>query len=201
MPLIGLGLLANALDTFGLSDPSVQGLIDAALDAARALIVVNALGRCMLAPGLKPWRLIAMSDRSAAIFYRLAMTIAAIWAAERLIEPAADAAASLNIAVAARAVGATLASLAMAHALRQLGAPPRRPPLERRRTRRRSAARRCVGAARTLGWALAFVILAAALTGYIAFATFLINQAIYLTVLGSALYSSIASCRTEPKRC
>ena len=35
----------------------------------------------------------------------LAMTIAAIWAVERLIEPAADAAASLNIAVAARGVG------------------------------------------------------------------------------------------------
>src|SRR5271165_433147 len=179
-PLIGLGLLANALDAFDLSDPSVQGLIDAALDAARVLIVVNALGRGMLAPGLEPWRLIAMSDRSAAIFYRLAMTIAAVWAAERLIEPAADAVASLNIAVATRAVGATLASLAMAHALRRLGSPPAL----------------AVGSpqgdawapARTLGWAFAFVILAAALAGYIAFATFLINQAIYLTVLGSALY-------------
>ena len=123
-PLIGLGLLANALDTFDVFDPSVQGLIDAALDAARALIVVNALGRGMLAPGLQPWRLIATSDRSAAIFYRLAMTIAAIWAAERLIEPAADAAASLNIAVAARAVGATLASLAMAQALHRLAGLP-----------------------------------------------------------------------------
>jgi potassium efflux system protein len=187
-PLIGLGLLASALDTFGLSVPSVQGLIDAALDAARALIVVNALGRGMLAPGLEPWRLIAMSDRSAAIFYRLAMTIAAIWAAERLIEPAADAAASLNIAVAGRAVGATLAALAMAHALRQLGALPA--PAAGAQPARVSGALQ--GDAwvpvRTLGWALAFIILAAALTGFIAFATFLINQAIYLTVLGSALY-------------
>ena len=49
------------------------------------------------------------------------MTIAAIWAVERLIEPAADAAASLNIAVAARGVGAILAALAIAYALRQLG--------------------------------------------------------------------------------
>ena len=188
-PLIGLGLLANALDTFGLSDPSVQGLIDAALDATRALIVVNALGRCMLAPGLEPWRLIAMSDRSAAIFYRLAMTIAAIWAAERLIEPAADAAASLNIAVAARAVGAILASLAMAHALRQLGAPPAPPAAGAPPARAAGALQGDAWAPpRTLGWAIAFVILAAALTGYIAFATFLINQAIYLTVLGSALY-------------
>ena len=187
-PLIGLGLLASALDAFDLADPSVKGLIDAVLDAARALIVVNALCRGMLAPGLAAWRLIAMSERSAAIFYRTAMTIAAIWAADRLIEPAADAVASLNIAVAARAVGATLASLATAHALRQLAAQSApaagSPPV------------RAAGSpqgdpwtpARTVGWALALIILAAALTGYIAFATFLINQAIYLTVLGSALY-------------
>ena len=41
---------------------------------------------------------------------------------------------------------------------------------------------------RTLGWAAALIIFAAALTGYIAFATFLVNQAIYLSLLGSALY-------------
>ena len=43
------------------------------------------------------------------------------------------------------------------------------------------------------------VIFAAALTGYIAFATFLVNQAIYLTVLGSLLYlaDSIAQDGTE----
>ena len=44
-----------------------------------------------------------MSDRAASIVYRAAIAIAAIWAVERLIEPAADAVASLNIAVAGRA--------------------------------------------------------------------------------------------------
>ena len=122
LPLAGLGLMASALDAFDLSDPSVQGLIDAALDAARALIVVNALARGMLAPGLAAWRLVPMSDRSASIVYRAAMAIAAIWAAERLIEPAADAVASLNIAVAGRGVGAILVSLTIAYALRQFAA-------------------------------------------------------------------------------
>src|SRR5208282_5897419 len=180
LPLAGLGLMASALDAFDLSDPSVQGLIDATLEAARVLIVVNALARGMLAPGLAAWRLAPMSDRSASIVYRAAMAIAAIWAAERLIEPAADAVASLNIAVAGRAVGATLASLAIAYALRQFAAQPAR------------AAGSLRGdpwaPARTLGWALAFAIFAAALTGYIAFATFLINQTIYLIALGSLLY-------------
>jgi small-conductance mechanosensitive channel len=40
---------------------------------------------------------------------------------------------------------------------------------------------------RTLGWAVALVIVLAAATGYIAFAAFLINQAIYLSVVGAAL--------------
>ena len=120
-----------------------------------------------------------MSDRTAAIVYRLAMTIAAIWAVERLIEPAADAAASFNIAVAARGLGALLAALAIAYALRQLGkqSGPAGSPQNDAWT-----------PLRTLGWAAALVICAAAVTGYIAFATFLVNQAIYLSVLGSALY-------------
>ena len=172
--------MASALDAFDLSDPSVRGLIDAALEAARVLIAVNALARGMLAPGLGVWRLVPMSDRSASILYRAAMAIAAIWAAERLIEPMADAVASLNIAVAGRAVGATLASIVIAYTLRRLRAQPARaagsPPGD------------AWTPARTLAWAFAFVILAAALTGYIAFATFLINQAIYLTVLAALLY-------------
>ena len=51
----------------------------------------------------------------------------------------------------------------------------RRKPTTGRRRERSSGRSRCV-------------ILAAALTGYIAFATFLINQTIYLTALGSLLY-------------
>ena len=180
LPLAGLGVLAGALNSFNLTDPSMQGLIDAAFEAARVLVAVNALGRGVLAPGRAAWRLIPISDRSSGIIYRLAMTIAAIWAVERLIEPAADAAASLNIAVAARGVGALIVAIAIAYALRQLGSQP-------------------IGAQgsqpndawtplRTLGWAAALIIFLAAVTGYIAFATFLVNQAIYLSVLGSALY-------------
>ena len=117
-------MLAGALDSFDLSDPSVQGVIDAALEAARVLIAVNALGRGMLAPGRPAWRLVPVSDRTAGILYRLAMTLAAIWAVERLVEPVADAAASLNIAVATRGVGAIIAAIAIAYAMRQLGARP-----------------------------------------------------------------------------
>jgi len=177
-PLALLGVLAGALDSFNLSDPSMKGVIDGAFEALRVVIVVNALGRGALAPGRARWRLLPMSDRTAEIVYRLAMAIAAIWAVERLIEPAADVAASLNIAIATRGVGAVLVSIAIAYALRRLGSDPG--AQDARQTE-------AWAPLRTLGWAAALAILAAALTGYIAFATFLVNQAIYLSVLGSAL--------------
>ena len=43
LPLAGLGVLAGGLNSFDLSDPSMQGVIDAAFEAARVLIAVNAL--------------------------------------------------------------------------------------------------------------------------------------------------------------
>ena len=124
--------------------------------------------------GAPAWRLVPISDRSAGILYRLAMTFAAIWAVERLVEPAADAAASLNIAVATRGVGAIIAAIAIAYAMRQLGAQPT--------GAQGSPQSEAWAPLRTLGWAAALIIFLAALTGYVAFATFLVNQAIYLSV-------------------
>ena len=180
LPLGGLGVLAGALDSFNLTDPSMQRVIDAAFEAARVLIAVNALGRGLLAPGRAAWRLVPISDRAAGIFYRLAMTFAAIWAVERLIEPAADAVASLNIAVATRGVGAIIAAIAVAYALRQLGAQPT--------GAQGSPQSEAWAPLRTLAWGAALIIFLGAVTGYVAFATFLVNQAIYLSVLGSGLY-------------
>ncbi|HEY1780395.1 MAG TPA: DUF3772 domain-containing protein [Roseiarcus sp.] len=180
LPLAGLGVLAGALDTFNLTDPSVRGVIDAVLEAARVLIAVNALGRGMLAPGRAAWRLVPVSDRAAGILYRLAMMLAAIWALERLVEPVADAAASFNIAVAARGVGALAAAIAISYSMRRLGS-------------QRSGAQGSLPSdvwtpLRTLGWTAALAIFVAALIGYVAFATFLLNQAIYLSLLGSGLF-------------
>ena len=180
LPIAGLGVLAGALDSFDLSDPSMQGIIDAVFEAVRVLIAVNALGRGMLAPGRAAWRLVPVSDRAAGILYCLAMTLAAIWALERLVEPVADAAASFNIAVAARGVGALAAAIAIAHAMRRLGSQRSGAP--------GSPQSDVWTPLRTLGWAAALAIFVAALIGYVAFATFLLYQAVYLSILGSGLF-------------
>ena len=108
------------------------------------------------------------------------MALAAIWALERLVEPVADAAASFNIAVAARGVGALAAAIAIATAMRQLGS--------QRTGAQGSPQSDAWTPLRTLGWAAALTIFVAALIGYVAFATFLLNQAIYLSILGSGLF-------------
>ena len=180
LPLLGLWTLAAILEAFGIFDPRMQGVLDALFDAAPLLIFVNALGRGILAPRLAAWRMVAISDRSAGIIFRAALTIAGIWAVERLVEPAADAVSSLNIAVAARALGAMLISLLLAHTLRRLailGTDAAAP------TQRDDWA-----PGRTLTWAVTLIIFAAALSGYIAFDAFVINQAIYLSMLAGALY-------------
>jgi potassium-dependent mechanosensitive channel len=181
LPLLGLGVLAYALDAFDLAEPRIQGVLDAVFDAARLLIVFNALGAAMMSPRDRAWRVIPISDRSAALIVRAGMTAAAIWAAERLVEPAADAVASLNIAVAARGLGAALIALAGAHLLRRL-APPRAGPTL-------APPQVDVWApARTAGWIATLVMFGATVLGYIAFANFLVNQAIFLIVLGCCLY-------------
>ncbi len=179
LPLLGLWALAQALDIFDLSDPRMQGALDAVFDAARLLIVINAFARGLFSPGAEAWRLVPVSDASARRVFRGVMAVATIWAAQRLVEPAADAAASLNIAVAGRALGASLVALVLAHTCRRLTPHPAS-------TAAAQADR--WAPARGLGWIAAVLIFGAAATGYVAFAAFLVNQAIYLSILGCLLY-------------
>ena len=177
LPLLGLQAVALALDAFDLSDPRMQAVLDSIFEAARVLILFNAAGRGMLALHARPWRLIAIGDRSAQLIFRGGMTIGAIWAAEKLLDPAADAVASLNIAVAGRGLGAALIALVAAHTLRRLQA-----------SAPASAATDGWAPARTFGWIAAALVLAATFAGYIAFANFFISYAISLTALASVLY-------------
>ena len=179
LPLLGLSILAFALDTFGISEPRMRGVVDAFFDAARILVTINAVGQGMLSPRSAPWRIIGFSDYSAIVIFRSAMIIAAIWAVERLVEPAADAVASLNIAVAARALGSALVALTVGHALRRLARRLEGPP---------GSVDDGWAPSRALVWAAALIVFGAAALGYVALAAFLVNQALSLTILASLLY-------------
>ena len=178
LPLAALGVLAYALDAFDISDPRLQGIVDAVFDGLRLIALAHALARGLLAPGQENWRLVSLGDRVSRLLFRLVIFVATIWAVQRLAEPIADQVASLSVTIAARAVGATLAALATAHTLRRIAAPIKEMPV----------ARDPWAPARTLAWAVTVVTFGSALFGYIAFATFLVNQTLFVVAVASALY-------------
>src|SRR5271163_4504734 len=79
LPLAALGILAYALDLFDLSDPRLQGGVDALLDGLRFGAIAYALGRGMLAPSLPNWRLLGLGDRAAKLLFRFMMFATTIW--------------------------------------------------------------------------------------------------------------------------
>jgi potassium efflux system protein len=179
LPLAAISIVKQALDYFGLSDPRMQRGVDALFEGLQVIAIANALGRGLLSPGHAKWRLPAISDRAALLLLRFIVVAATIWAIVRLLEPAADAGTSLNIAIATHAVGALLIALAFATTLRRIAGPLFAAP---------APAPDPWAPARAFGWALAVLVLGAVLTGYIAFATFLINQTFFVAAVGAALY-------------
>ena len=178
LPLAGLGVVSYALDVFDISDPRLQGGVDSLFDALRLLALGNAFGRGLLAPRQANWRLAPLHDRVVTSLFRFLIVACVIWGAEKLFEPAADAVASLNIAIAARALAATLIAIAALRTLRQIATP----------TMATAGVRDPWAPARTLAWAWTALTLGASLTGYIAFTTFLINQTFLMAAVGSTLY-------------
>ena len=179
VPLLGLVAVAYALDAFDLSDPRLQGVQDAILDGFKLLFITNALARGVLAPGQPSWRLLAMDDRVAAQTYRFWMSVAAILAAVKVLETAADAAvASLSMSVAARGVGAIVVSVLMVRVLRRTAIPPagQQPASDRWEP------------ARTLFWLMGLVVFGSVLIGYIAFATFIVSQLLWLAGIAATVY-------------
>jgi potassium-dependent mechanosensitive channel len=179
LPTLGLWGLSAALAFLHPSSPRLEGVFEAAFQGARLLIGMNALGWAMLAPRAEAWRIIPVGDRAARVIFGAVLAVVAVWAVERLIEPAADAIFSFNLAVAARALGALIVALIAAHALRRLAA-----PFHAETTAQVDS----LASFRTVGWIATFVLFLATAMGYVAFAAFLINQAIFLTGLGCVLY-------------
>ena len=186
LPLLAMEAIVYALDAFDVSDPRLQDSFDALLDGLRLIALGNALSRGLFAPGDPNWRLPRMSDRIAALNFRQWIWMATILAAEKLLEPAADAVGSLNVAVAGRAVGAALAALLLAATLRRIAGASS--------TAAQSSAaaggepREALAPIRALLWALAALILGASVTGYITFATFLVNQMAVVASIVATFY-------------
>lgn len=177
-PLAALGVISYSLDVFDISDPQLEGVVGALLDGLRMTALAYACAEALLAPKMETWRLLPIGNSSAKRITRLAIGVAIILSASRLVEAIAESVSSYNLLVLTRALCALAISGFAADNLRKLGRTPE-PGVQ---------ARDGWAPARTFAWAYVVAVFVCALAGYIALATFLIEHALQIGGVIAALY-------------
>jgi small-conductance mechanosensitive channel len=147
----------------------------------------QALLHALIAPERPTWRLVKLSDAAAARTVKFLVLGASLVAVSKAIEAVNQAiAAALTFTVATRGVFAVLVALVLAELLRRFASTS-------------STEEECLGPyvpteaeiggpLRTLGWTAVVAVLGAALVGYVAFASFLVDQIVWLAILAALLF-------------
>jgi len=187
-PLAALGVISYSLDGFDISDPQLQGVVSALLDGFRLVALTYACAEALLVPKRENWRLVPMGDRAAKRLTRLAIGVAILLAATRLMEAVAESVSSYNLLVLTRALGSLAISGFAADTFRKLGRAPE------------AGARDGWAPALTFAWAYVLAVFACALAGYIAFATFLVEHALRLAGIAATLFLADALIQESCER-
>ena len=187
LPLLALGVLSYALDVFDLSDPRLQGVVEAVLDGLRRIALANAIARAILSPKQPVWRLAPIGDEAAGRLTRLAVAVALVWSISRLIEAIAESVQSYNVLVLARGLSALVIAALAADSFRKLA-------------RIADAARDSGRPVRTFVWIYLVAIFACALGGYIALATYLVEHALQFVGVVATLFLGDALLQEASER-
>ena len=177
LPLFGLWVVSYALDVFDISDPQLQGVVDALFDALRLVAVAHAVARAIFAPRRADWRLPPVGDAPARALTRLALWVALVWGASKLVEAIAESVLSYNVLVLTRGLAALIVVALVAQTFHRIA-----------RTSDVPAVKDAGRPARTFAWIYLAAIFVCALTGYIAFATYLTEHALQFVGVICALY-------------
>lgn len=188
----GSYLVYFALDSTGMTTPRMQPVLAALLAGVAGIAALRALANALLAPAAgAAWRLVPVSDAGAARLTAFATLLAVVVATGKVVEAVHGAAAApLVMTVATRGAFALLAALLMAELLRRFAVTA-------------TPEEACLGpyiptetdvggpAVRVLGWTMVAAIAAAALLGYAAFASFLVDQTLWIAVLAGLLHLAL----------
>lgn len=176
-PLISLGLIAYAMDVFDISDPRLQGVVEALLDGLKRIAIAYACARAILSARAPVWRLVPIRREATLYLSRLVIGVTVIWSVARLVEAIAETVLSFNLLVLTRGLSSLLIVGLTANVFRKL-------------TRATDAkATRDVGRPlRTFVWLYLVAIALCALGGFIALATYLVEHALQFAALASVLY-------------
>lgn len=186
VPFACLAVAGAVLDAFGVITPRLQPLVTSFGRSATVVALIIGLARGYLAPRRPQWRLPTLSDFGAEQLYRVTIVVAALVAVTRIVETLADTiAAGLPTAIASRGLLTALAAGAMALTLNKLSVDS--DDMMKAAAARKAQGRDWTGALRLIFWALVVVVAGALLTGFVAFAAFLVLQITAVTGIAIAL--------------
>jgi small-conductance mechanosensitive channel len=180
-----------AFDSVDIVPSRLEQVVKALLGGLAFIAFVRALIDAILAPDHTSWRLIPVRDASAARIMSFSLALATVMVVGKVIEAFNKAiAAALPITVVTRAVFALAAALIFAELLRRFAA-------------RENQDEACLGPyvpqevdiggpLRSLGWFVVALILGSTVGGYIALASFLVDQAVGISIIIALLVLGIA---------
>jgi small-conductance mechanosensitive channel len=177
-----------AFDAMDMLAPRVEPVIGAVLRGAAFVVFAWALADAVLAPGHGPWRLLTLSDGAAQRIVTFVVVAGTVLATGKFVEAVIQAiAAALPISVVARAVFALTFAALLANVLRSL-APPEEPEARVYAGR----GEEIPGIVRLVGWVAATAIIVCVLFGYVALASFLVDQVAWMSMLLALLLLGLA---------
>jgi small-conductance mechanosensitive channel len=185
----GSWLVWTAFDAMDLLPPRLEPVIAAVLRGLAFVAFVRALVDAVLAPGHRPWRLVAMSDVGASRILTFTVVLGFVIALGKVVDSFSQAvAAALPISVASRAIFALACALLLADLLRRFASVADAEDSDVYAPRESELG----GPVRIVGWTIVAAITASILAGYVALASFLIDQVLWISVLLALLLLSIA---------
>lgn len=176
-----LFLLEWLIDSFGLMPERARTVMDSLVSGLVFIVGMSGLVAGLLAPRRANVRLFAVPDGMAHAVWSLVRTLTSVIAVGHVLEAFQSAIVSaLPVTVVTKGAFAVVVGLLLARGLRRIFAGQEDNEIAR-------DAVASLLPARLFGWVAVVGILGAALTGYVSLAAFLVNQVVWLTILGMAM--------------
>lgn len=181
--IAGSWIVWIAFDSVDIVPPRLEQVVANFLRGLAFIAFVRALIDALFAPEQTSWRLVSVSDASASRLMSFSVTLATVIVTGKVIEAFNKAvAAALPITVITRAIFAVAAALILAELLRRFA------------SRAAHEDDECLGPyvspevniggpVRGIGWVLVTLILGSVLGGYVALASFLVDQAVWVSCI------------------
>jgi small-conductance mechanosensitive channel len=188
--IAGSWIVWVVFDSVDVMPSRLEPIVNSFLRGLAFVAFVRALVDSILAPGHTPWRLLNLTDAAVARIATFSVLLASVTVAGKVIETFNHAmAAALPITVATRAVFSFACALILAELLRRFATTS-------------SQDEACLGPyvaqeaevggpIRILGWIVVAAVLVSVLSGYVALASFLVDQLAWITMILALLLLSI----------